>query len=193
MHKYASYRVIVFGPLHLFLLQFLLKILHQDVLVSVLRAAYNSALHICNHSSNRQQMAVGTSHCSKMLSRGRDVNLPAAVNKDTITRGLRYSIATGNWGMQGTAGMRAGVSQVGHLSTIFANGLSRPTNSRAVWAQNWVSSPGPFFLVLASTEICLDFEVDVQQAQGTLEQFKAPQLVHNNRWPASTPAGSSSL
>lgn len=38
----------------------------------------------------------------------------AAVNKDTITRGLRYSIATGNWGMQGTAGMRAGVSQVLH-------------------------------------------------------------------------------
>ncbi len=36
----------------------------------------------------------------------------AAVNKDTVTRGLRYSIATGNWGMQGTAGMRAGVSQV---------------------------------------------------------------------------------
>lgn len=36
----------------------------------------------------------------------------AAVNKDTITRGLRYSIATGNWGMQGTAGIRAGVSQV---------------------------------------------------------------------------------
>ena len=34
------------------------------------------------------------------------------MNKDTITRGLRYSIATGNWGMQGTAGIRAGVSQV---------------------------------------------------------------------------------
>ena len=42
---------------------------------------------------------------------GREINLTAAVNKDTITRGLRYSIATGNWGMQGTAGMRAGVSQ----------------------------------------------------------------------------------
>ena len=35
-----------------------------------------------------------------------------AVNKDTITRGLRYSIATGNWGMQGAAGVRPGVSQV---------------------------------------------------------------------------------
>lgn len=35
-----------------------------------------------------------------------------AVNKDTITRGLRYSIATGNWGMQGATGIRPGVSQV---------------------------------------------------------------------------------
>ena len=35
-----------------------------------------------------------------------------AVNKDTITRGLRYSIATGNWGMQGQTGIRPGVSQV---------------------------------------------------------------------------------
>ena len=41
--------------------------------------------------------------------------MPAAVNKDTITRGLRYSVATGNWGQQGTAGMRAGVSQVGSM------------------------------------------------------------------------------
>jgi DNA-directed RNA polymerase II subunit RPB2 len=52
------------------------------------------------------------SHVQKCVDRGRDINLTAAVNKDTITRGLRYSIATGNWGMQGTAGMRAGVSQV---------------------------------------------------------------------------------
>ena len=36
----------------------------------------------------------------------------ALVNKDTITRGLRYSIATGNWGMQGQTGIRPGVSQV---------------------------------------------------------------------------------
>ncbi|KAK9918353.1 hypothetical protein WJX75_003429 [Coccomyxa subellipsoidea] len=52
------------------------------------------------------------SHVQKAVDRGKEINLMAAVNKDTITRGLRYSIATGNWGMQGTAGMRAGVSQV---------------------------------------------------------------------------------
>lgn len=51
-------------------------------------------------------------HVQKCVDRGRDINLTAAVNKDTITRGLRYSLATGNWGMQGTAGIRAGVSQV---------------------------------------------------------------------------------
>ena len=51
-------------------------------------------------------------HVQKCVDRGKDINLTAAVNKDTITRGLRYSIATGNWGMQGTAGIRAGVSQV---------------------------------------------------------------------------------
>ena len=50
-------------------------------------------------------------HVQKCVDRGRDINLTAAVNKDTITRGLRYSLATGNWGMQGTAGIRAGVSQ----------------------------------------------------------------------------------
>jgi DNA-directed RNA polymerase beta subunit len=29
-----------------------------------------------------------------------------------ITQGLKYSLATGNWGQQGTQGIRAGVSQV---------------------------------------------------------------------------------
>ncbi len=57
-------------------------------------------------------------HVQKCVDRGREINLTAAVNKDTITRGLRFSIATGNWGMQGTAGMRAGVSQVGDSSCL---------------------------------------------------------------------------
>ena len=60
-------------------------------------------------------------HVQKCVDRGRDINLTAAVNKDTITRGLRYSLATGNWGMQGTAGIRAGVSQV----SSFTMNLSR--------------------------------------------------------------------
>ena len=47
----------------------------------------------------------------RSVDKGREINLTQAVNKDTITRGLRYSLATGNWGMAGTAGIRAGVSQ----------------------------------------------------------------------------------
>lgn len=47
----------------------------------------------------------------RCVDRGKEINLTAAVNKDIITRGLRYSLATGNWGVQG-GDVRAGVSQV---------------------------------------------------------------------------------
>ena len=46
------------------------------------------------------------------MDKGKEINLTAAVSKDTMTRGLRFAVATGNWGQQGTAGLRAGVSQV---------------------------------------------------------------------------------
>ena len=49
-----------------------------------------------------------------VLKRG-DV-VQSAISKETITRGLKYSLATGNWGLQGTAGLRAGVSQVACFS-----------------------------------------------------------------------------
>lgn len=53
------------------------------------------------------------SHVQRCLNKGKEINVPAAVNKDTITRGLRYSLATGNWGVIGGTGeMRPGVSQV---------------------------------------------------------------------------------
>jgi len=51
-------------------------------------------------------------YVQRCVDRGKDINIPHAINKDTITRGLRYSLATGNWGAQGTQGLRAGVSQV---------------------------------------------------------------------------------
>lgn len=35
-----------------------------------------------------------------------------AVTAQTITNGLKYSVATGNWGQQNVAGAKAGVSQV---------------------------------------------------------------------------------
>ena len=40
------------------------------------------------------------------------INAVWAIKAETISRGLKYSLATGNWGMQGTQGIRAGVSQV---------------------------------------------------------------------------------
>ena len=40
------------------------------------------------------------------------INLPFAVKTGTISKGLKYSLATGNWGQQGTQGVKAGVSQV---------------------------------------------------------------------------------
>ncbi|XP_076928242.1 DNA-directed RNA polymerase II subunit RPB2-like [Bidens hawaiensis] len=43
---------------------------------------------------------------------GKDVNLKFAIKAKTITSGLKYSLATGNWGQVNSAGSRAGVSQV---------------------------------------------------------------------------------
>ena len=48
----------------------------------------------------------------KQVDGGKEVQLLSAVKTTTITRGLKYSLATGNWGQQGTQGIRAGVSQV---------------------------------------------------------------------------------
>lgn len=51
-------------------------------------------------------------YVQRCVDRGKEVNVLACISKDTITRGLRYSLATGNWGVQGVGQMRAGVSQV---------------------------------------------------------------------------------
>ncbi|GAX80657.1 hypothetical protein CEUSTIGMA_g8092.t1 [Chlamydomonas eustigma] len=51
-------------------------------------------------------------HVQKMVDSNKEINVPWAVKTQTITQGLKYSLATGNWGQQGTQGIRAGVSQV---------------------------------------------------------------------------------
>ncbi len=51
-------------------------------------------------------------YCQKCLDDNKEILLPSAVKPATITRGIKYSLATGNWGQQGTPGVRAGVSQV---------------------------------------------------------------------------------
>lgn len=51
-------------------------------------------------------------HLQRCIDTGRDFSLALAVRSTTITQGLKYAIATGNWGEQGKGGARAGVSQV---------------------------------------------------------------------------------
>jgi DNA-directed RNA polymerase II subunit RPB2 len=64
------------------------------------------------------------SYCQKAVDSGKDdVSLLNAVKAKTITQGLKYSLATGNWGSQGASDIRAGVSQVLNRLT-FASTLS---------------------------------------------------------------------
>jgi len=62
-------------------------------------------------------------HCQKAVDNGKEINLTSAIKSKTITQGLKYSLATGNWGAQGGADVRAGVSQVLNRLT-FASTLS---------------------------------------------------------------------
>lgn len=53
-------------------------------------------------------------YADKALAHGKEFNLTKAVNPGIITKGLKYSLATGNWGMQssGSVGSKTGVAQV---------------------------------------------------------------------------------
>lgn len=58
-------------------------------------------------------------YSQKFIDRGKDFNLELAIKTRIITDGLKYSLATGNWGDQKKAHQaRAGVSQV-FISLIF--------------------------------------------------------------------------
>ena len=61
-------------------------------------------------------------YLQKCVDAGRDFQLSLAIKSKTISNGLRYSLATGNWGMQKTAS-KAGVSQVLNRLT-YASSLS---------------------------------------------------------------------
>ncbi|XP_070541603.1 DNA-directed RNA polymerase II subunit RPB2 isoform X2 [Ptychodera flava] len=63
-------------------------------------------------------------YAQKFIDRGKDFNLELAIKTRIITDGLKYSLATGNWGEQKKAHQaRAGVSQVLNRLT-FASTLS---------------------------------------------------------------------
>ena len=52
-------------------------------------------------------------YAQKFIDRGKDFNMELAIKTRIITDGLKYSLATGNWGDQKKAHQaRAGVSQV---------------------------------------------------------------------------------
>lgn len=61
-------------------------------------------------------------YLQKCLNEGKDFNLTLAIKSKTISDGLKYSLATGNWGDRKNAA-RAGVSQVLNRLT-FASALS---------------------------------------------------------------------
>ncbi|CAN4084059.1 unnamed protein product [Withania somnifera] len=67
-------------------------------------------------------------YVQKCVDNGKDVNLQFAIKAKTITSGLKYSLATGNWGQANAAGTRAGVSQeispavIPQATKIFVNG-----------------------------------------------------------------------
>ena len=52
-------------------------------------------------------------YAQKFIDKGKDFNLELAIKTKIITDGLKYSLATGNWGDQKKASQaRPGVSQV---------------------------------------------------------------------------------
>jgi len=58
-------------------------------------------------------------YAQKFIDRGKDFNLELAIKTRIITDGLKYSLATGNWGDQKKAHQaRAGVSQVVEVSRV---------------------------------------------------------------------------
>ena len=64
----------------------------------------------------------------RAVNRGKDFNLEAEIATNILTNGLRYSLATGNWGDQKKAHQsRAGVSQV---ILTDADGLSSAGKAR---------------------------------------------------------------
>ena len=58
------------------------------------------------------------------VDNGKDVNLQFAIKAKTITSGLKYSFAIGNWGQTNAASTRAGVSQVQLLLINLLKSLS---------------------------------------------------------------------
>lgn len=62
-------------------------------------------------------------HLQRCLDEGKHFNMGAAIKSNHLTDGLKYSLATGNWGEKGGQSPKAGVSQVLNRLT-YASSLS---------------------------------------------------------------------
>jgi len=51
-------------------------------------------------------------YLQKSMDRGRQLNIPLSIKHQTISSGLKYSLATGNWGVRGGTVSKTGVSQI---------------------------------------------------------------------------------
>ncbi|KAK9227380.1 hypothetical protein WN943_012431 [Citrus x changshan-huyou] len=110
------------------------------------------------------------SYVQKCVDNGKDVNLQFAIKAKTITSGLKYSLATGNWGQANAGGTRAGVSQNNYI-TFFL-----------LWVLN--------HLTCAST---LSHLRSLNSPIGREGKLAKPRQLHNSQWgmmcPAETPEG----
>ncbi|KAG0488467.1 hypothetical protein HPP92_007278 [Vanilla planifolia] len=89
-------------------------IIHRLLLCALGRRPEDDRDH---YGNKRLDLAVSVVICFwydkwQCVDNGKDVNLQFAIKAKTITSGLKYSLATGNWGQANQAGTRAGVSQV---------------------------------------------------------------------------------
>ncbi|KAJ2819584.1 DNA-dependent RNA polymerase II, partial [Coemansia erecta] len=108
-------------------------------------------------------------HLQKCIESGREFNTKIAIRSDTIKSGLKYALATGNWGEQKKAAQaRAGVSQVLNRYT-FASTLSHLRRCNTpIGRDGKIAKPRQLHnthwglvCVTADTEVVLDNGMDV--------------------------------
>lgn len=117
---------------------FLGYVLHRLLLCAVGRAEEDDRDHFANKRLDLAGPLIGSlfrllfykltkemrGTLQKQMDKGKDPNIALSIKHQTITKGLRYALATGNWGVQGSAAApKTGVSQVLNRLT-YASSLS---------------------------------------------------------------------
>lgn len=71
-------------------------------------------------------------YAQKFIDRGKDFNLELAIKTRIISDGLKYSLATGNWGdVKKAHQARAGVSQVISTERLYSTYTQEQTTDRS--------------------------------------------------------------